>query len=38
MELIAGAAIIFLAAAVAIWTNDNLPVGDYITDEIGDRP
>ncbi len=33
MSIISGIAVIILAAVIAVWCNDHLSVGDYITDE-----
>jgi hypothetical protein len=34
MEILWSFAIVCAAAALAMWTNDNLPVGEYMTDEL----
>jgi hypothetical protein len=34
MEILAGVLVVVAASAAAIWCNDHLSVGEYITDEL----
>ncbi len=38
MGLVGGLSVVLLAAAIAIWFNDHVPVGEYIQDELPDTP
>jgi lipid-A-disaccharide synthase-like uncharacterized protein len=38
MGILGSITVILFATAIAIWFNDNVPIGDYVQEEIGDMP
>lgn len=34
MGFMGGLSVVLIATAVAIWFNDNVPVGEYMSDEL----
>ncbi len=38
MGILGSITVILFATAIAIWFNDNVPIGEYIQDEVGELP
>ncbi|HEY9680771.1 MAG TPA: hypothetical protein V6C86_04245 [Oculatellaceae cyanobacterium] len=38
MGILGSITVILFATAIAIWFNDNVPIGEYIQDEVGEMP